>query len=96
MILVPARGVFPFEKVTCEREREVSFPFPSSVTKGSLCFQIVKEISEGVPISSLEIKSKERILSFRYYVVGCVPFVWEPQLLLHFSRPLQYLRACID
>lgn len=71
MILVPARGVFPFEKVTSEREREVSFPFPSSVTKGSLCFQIVKEISEGAPISSLEIKSKERILSFRYHVVGC-------------------------
>lgn len=49
MILVPARGVFPFEKVTCEREREVSFPFPSSVTKGSLCFQIVKEIQKEFP-----------------------------------------------
>lgn len=49
MILVPARGVFPFEKVTCEREREVSFPFPSSVTKGSLCFQIVKEILKEFP-----------------------------------------------
>lgn len=47
MILVPARGVFPFEKVTWERE--VSFPFPSSVTKGSLCFQIVKEIQKELP-----------------------------------------------
>lgn len=50
MILVPARGVFPFEKVTCERERVgVSFPFPSSVTKGSLCFQIVKDILKEFP-----------------------------------------------
>lgn len=49
MILVPARGVFPFEKVTCENEREVSFPFPSSVIKGSLCFQIVKEIQKELP-----------------------------------------------
>lgn len=56
MILVPARGVFPFEKVTCEREREVSFPFPGSVTKGSLCFQIVKEIQKELPF---QVKGKD-------------------------------------
>lgn len=95
MILVPARGVFPFEKVTSEREREVSFPFPSSVTKGSLCFQIVKDILKEFPFQVWK-SSQRRGFFLSATMWWGVPFVWEPQLLLHFSRPLQYLRACID